>query len=405
MIEEKFQMLDGENTDEYTIRICSMREDENLTWQEVADIINEETDRSYSEKKYRTDYKRFCEGMNKGYEIAKEENDNSSLSQEEITVKLREFEKAKIKMRDERIDYMRIIREEARKESFVDLVRRVIQEEVKPYDSGVYILPEETYDDDMIVCLSDLHTGMVCDNYWNKFNTDILKQRLDRYLIEILKIQKLHKCKNCYIALGGDNISGLIHVNMRLQNNEDVVRQVKIASLLIGDFIKALDDSNLFERIQVNSVSGNHSRISPNKQDHLKGEELDDLIPFYLNVMFMNRPNVKVYEDCSIDSTIDSIVTRAGRLFYIIHGDKDSEKGVASRLTMMLGRKPDGVIMGHRHHNAYNTIDNVKIIQNGSFEGVDDHCINMRISGSPEQVVFLTNADRVVKCLYDINLG
>ena len=52
MIEEKFQMLDGENTDEYTIRICSMREDENLTWQEVADIINEETDRSYSEKKY-----------------------------------------------------------------------------------------------------------------------------------------------------------------------------------------------------------------------------------------------------------------------------------------------------------------------------------------------------------------
>ena len=121
--------------------------------------------------------------------------------------------------------------------------------------------------------------------------------------------------------------------------------------------------------------------------------------------MFMNRPNVKVYEDCSIDSTIDSIVTRAGRLFYITHGDKDSEKGVASRLTMMLGRKPDGVIMGHRHHNAYNTIDNVKIIQNGSFEGVDDHCINMRISGSPEQVVFLTNADRVVKCLYDINLG
>ena len=109
MIEEKFQMLDGENTDEYTIRICSMREDENLTWQEVADIINEETDRSYSEKKYRTDYKRFCEGMNKGYEIAKEESDNSSLSQEEITVKLREFEKAKIKMRDERIDYMRII--------------------------------------------------------------------------------------------------------------------------------------------------------------------------------------------------------------------------------------------------------------------------------------------------------
>ena len=83
MIEEKFQMLDGENTDEYTIRICSMREDENLTWQEVADIINEETDRSYSEKKYRTDYKRFCEGMNKGYEIAKEENDNSSLSQED----------------------------------------------------------------------------------------------------------------------------------------------------------------------------------------------------------------------------------------------------------------------------------------------------------------------------------
>ena len=205
--------------------------------------------------------------------------------------------------------------------------------------------------------------------------------------------------------LGGDNVSGLIHANLRLQNNENVIQQLKIASEYIGNFVNELVEMETFEEIEVHSVSGNHSRLSQNKEDHLKGEELDELIPFYLNLMFAKNNIVKVYEDSPIDSTINSFTTSSGKLFFVVHGDKDSMSRVVSDLTLMVGKKPDGIIMGHRHHNGLDTAHNVKIIQCGCAVGTDDYCIDHRISGEPEQCVFITNKDRTVKCLYDIGLN
>ena len=70
----------------------------------------------------------------------------------------------------------------------------------------------------------------------------------------------------------------------------------------------------------------------------------------------------------------------------------------------MTGVKPDGIIMGHRHHNAYDTVHNVKIIQCGCMSGSDDYCIDNRLSGKPEQCVVITNDSKAVVCMYDIKL-
>jgi hypothetical protein len=317
---------------------------------------------------------------------------------------LREIEKAKVKLRDERTDYQKTVREEARKESLVDLVRRVFVETVVPFDYNPNYDMTTYSSDEMVICLSDLHAGIVCDNYWNQFNTNILRDRLHRYLDEIREIQNIHMCRKCYVVLGGDNVSGLIHANLRLQNNENVVKQLKIASEYIGNFIHEIVKMNTFAEIEVRSVSGNHSRLSQNKEDHLKGEELDELIPFYLNLMFSNVDTVKIYEDSPIDSTINSFTTSGNKLFYIVHGDKDSVSKVVSDLTLMVGKKPDGIIMGHRHHNALDSEHNVKVVQCGCVVGTDTHCVDHRISGEPEQCVFITSNKRTVKCLYDIGL-
>ena len=50
---------------------------------------------------------------------------------EEIKRERRELEKEKVKVRDERNEYRRLIREQARRESFLDLVGRVISEETE----------------------------------------------------------------------------------------------------------------------------------------------------------------------------------------------------------------------------------------------------------------------------------
>jgi hypothetical protein len=400
--------LDGETENQTLWRIGKAKADGllgDITWVEVAEFFNkefrEDETQYYDSSAYRKRYKNFSDAYE---ELFSQEN----FSNEEIMTiaeHRRELEKAKIKLRDERLDYQKTVREEARKESMVELVRRVFVETVVPFEYYPTHTSFVTSDDEMVVCLSDLHAGIVCDNYWNQFNTNILRERLHKYLDEIREIQLTHLCKKCYVVLGGDNVSGLIHSNLRLQNNENVIQQLKIASEYIGNFVNELVKMDLFGEIEVRSVAGNHSRLSQNKEDHLKGEELDELIPFYLNLMFANVDMVKVYQDSPIDSTINSFTTDGNKLFYIVHGDKDTVSKVVSDLTLMVGRKPDGIIMGHRHHNALDSAHNVKVVQCGCVVGTDTHCVDHRISGEPEQCVFITNNKRTVKCLYDIGLN
>lgn len=339
-------------------------------------------------------------------EYYREKNATSTNKEQEDYLKALKLEKEEIikerqKLSDERVDIQRTRRADARKESFLELVERSMAKHIEPmqFIPSAHIDSEE----DMIVCLSDLHAGIEIRNRWNTYNTAILQDRLIKYINEIKEIQTVHKSKCCHIVLGGDNISGLIHPNLRLENNENVVEQIKLVTTYIGDFISNLVGD--FEEIRVHSVSGNHSRLSPSKEEHLKGEELDALIPFCLAIRFSQIPTVTICEDGYIDNTINSFTTRGGKLFYIVHGDKDTPNNVIKNLTLMTGTKPDGIIMHHRHHNAFDSQYGVKIFEVGCVVGTDNHCIDLRICGEPEQIVIITNEKRVAKCIYDIGLS
>lgn len=59
--------------------------------------------------------------------------------------------------------------------------------------------------------------------------------------------------------------------------------------------------------------------------------------------------------------------------------------------------------MGYLHHNKTETIGEYKVIQSGSFQGVDEFCIEKRILGRAEQLVCVCNKDGIV-CTYDVGL-
>lgn len=372
------------------------------TWEELTPRINIELGFDDTEARGSSAFRKQYRLMQKAWDdvFSKQQFSDNQLA--EINEKIRELQKERIKVRDERTDYQKSLRAQSRRESFIDLVKREIKKDIEPF--SYKMSPIVDSNDDMIVCLSDLHAGIEVDNWWNVYNTDILRRRLHKYLNEIKSIQDTHHCKICNVVLAGDQISGIIHENLRLQNNENVIEQLKIAITYIGEFIYALQD--WFEEINVYSVSGNHSRINPNKEQHLRGEELDEMIPFCLQIQFANNSKIKICNEgtTKVDATITAFRTRGKKLFYVVHGDKDSPSSVVKNLTLISGVKPDGIIMGHRHHNAFDTEHNVKIIQCGCVVGMDDYCVDRRISGRPEQCVVITSNNRTIKCLYDIGL-
>ena len=331
------------------------------------------------------------------YEKYKNESNNEVSSQDELDVKIQNMRKEKIKLYDARVEYNRLIRQEARKESYMDMVKRIICENVQPLNIPVhYTLFNSSTD--LLVHLTDIHAGIEIHNWKNDFDEDILKKRIEKFTSDILDIRGMHKSENCYLVIG-EILSGIIHNNLRLQNNMDLMEQFKYVSELISAMLLRM--ANNFNHIYVYITPGNHSRISPKKEEALDGENMDILLPFYLKARMQNVKNITICDN-TIEPEIAMFNIRGNNVF-AAHGHKDSPSNVVQNFTMMFGIKPQIVLLGHRHTNSMETVYDTKVIQSGCVSGADAYAMSIRKTNKPEQTVSVIGDNGLI-CLYDIQL-
>ena len=389
----EYKRYESEMEDELIYRIGK---DKNIigTWDDVAKILNEILGYDYGESTYRKKIQAFEKMLDANKKIFLD--DDNYLK--EITLQKRELAKEKQKLSDERVEFNRLIREEARKESFEDLIKRTIGELVEPIEFNSY---KECYtsDNDIIVHLTDIHAGIEINSFKNVFNQDILKDRIQEYISKILSIKETHKSENCYIVIG-EIISGLIHSNLRLQNNMDLIEQFKYVSNLISEMIITL--SVEFNKVNIYVTMGNHSRVVAKKEESLQGENFDLLLPFYLRASLQNIDNVEIHDNL-IEQSIAMFNVR-GQNVFSSHGDKDSPSSVVQNWTMMFGIKPNIVLLGHRHTNGLTTVYDTKVIESGCVSGTDAYAMQIRKSNKPEQTVSVVNSDGLL-CVYDVRLN
>ena len=327
-----------------------------------------------------------------------EKNDDSYL--DEIRAEKQEIRKEKQRLFDERTALNKTLRENARIEEDLSKLEVLIK------NNGAVTLPKveniiDESDNDLFIALSDFHLGIKTDNYFGSYDSDIAAQRLSQYLDKIIKIKELHNSENAYILLLGDLLNGEIHFTTQLENRENVTEQVQKTAELISAFVYEL--SKNFKCVYVNGVAGNHSRTSF-KDQVLRGNRLDNLIPWYMKAKLSHIDNIKFIDDQNYDATIGCCTVR-GKEYLMVHGDFDSfsEKGV-SKLVMMLGFKPTAIFYGHLHRCSFDDIAGVKIIRSGSFSGTsDDYTISKRLSGQPSQMVCVVDSNGINAC-YPVQL-
>lgn len=331
------------------------------------------------------------------YEKYKNESNNEVSSWDELDVKIQNMRKEKIKLSDARVEYNRLIRQESRKESYADMVKRIICENVEPINIPVhYTLFNSSTD--LLCHLTDVHCGIEIHNWKNDFDEDILKKRIEKFTSDILDIRGMHESENCYLVIG-EILSGIIHNNLRLQNNMDLMEQFKYVSELISAMLIRM--ANHFNHIYVYTTPGNHSRISPKKEESLDGENMDVLLPFYLKARMQNIKNITICDN-TIEPEIAMFNIRGNNVF-AAHGHKDSPSSVVQNFTMMFGIKPDIVLLGHRHTNSMETVYDTKVIQSGCVSGSDNYATSIRKTNRPEQTVSVIGDGGLI-CLYDIQL-
>ena len=391
----------NENEEQYLWRIGKAKDNGliDLDWDGIADLMNKEfrTDESEyrTEAAYRKPYQQAMRFWNSGVFS----DGGISNEADELRQAKQELRKEKQRMFDERTELNRSLRKEARIENDLAYLSKVISEQ-----SSKKLIPFEgrhiTTDNDMIICLSDFHIGAKNDNVFGRYDSDIAMSRLEKYYSDIFEVAMRHKCQNAYLILLGDLISGEIHTTIQLENREMLVEQVQKAGEVISEFAHAL--SGIFEHVYIGGVCGNHSRVSF-KDDGLRGNKLDSLIPWYMKAALHHIDNISFIDE-NYDDTIGKVIIR-GQEYWFVHGDYDqfNESGV-SKLVLMIGSKPCGILMGHMHHNSYDDINGIKIMRSGSFTGTgDDYCITKRLYGKPSQMVAVVDQSGV-NCCYPIDL-
>lgn len=363
----------------------------------MAEIINSLTNQDYGESTYRKKYTSFQKMLKANQ--SKFVDSESQL--QDIEERMRELERAKVQFRDERRSWSKQNYADSRVEETMQLLEDIIPT-ISNVEFPVHVVPDIDSGKHMIVCLSDLHIGQTFKSYWGEYNTSIARERLNKYLDEIIRIKTIHGISDIAVASLGDQISGSIHQTIQITNKEDVIEQTKKAIELISSFCYEL--TKYFKNVWFYNVPGNHSRLTPNKDNALKNERLDDLIGWTVCSLLKDQDNFHDMTKYNIDSSI-GVANVCGKKYILLHGDMDSiTKSGIGNLVTMLGLIPDYILTAHKHTPSMNEFNGVTVYQSGSVPGSgDDHTIQCRLSGKPSQTVLICN-DKGVECSYNISL-
>ena len=360
-----------------------------MGWQEVCDYIGVDIHPDSLRKAFATtDYG--------GYKVAKYLMDKTAheLTDDMIkTLQLKKEEeyKERVRLQDARREYNKELREEARYENLIDVMKYAIDEmpnlsfrSKEVGSSGVKAS----------LVVSDLHYGALIDNAVNFYNTDVCKERMSMLLDKTIKYCTIHHVKELYVNLAGDLVCGNIHLTSRVEQEEDIIAQTMQVSELLSNFLAEL--SKHVPSIVVVCVQGNHSRVTPNKKESLNQENFERIIFEYIK---MRLPNIRML----INGAEDWIAYNIGeRKMFLEHGDKSSVSSAREKAINLLGYVPDTIVFGHFHHLEVNDDNGTDVVVNGSVMGSDSYAVRRRLHTQPYQVMQVYDGADV--CTYKLTL-
>lgn len=413
-----FDRRDNETAEEFCERIFKLKFVTDLTWKDVAEIINRELDQNLSEDAYR-------KRANKLNISALEEETYNQLSWEDIThdsespvlsnvdyydIELDEVIKEKIKLKDERNQINSLVRRITREETLKEMVRdsiSLIDNKFRlnpPKPDSLHKLNEKYINDyrHAILQLSDIHYGMNIDNYWNKYNPEICKSRLEQLRDKVIVNCHKNSVSKLYIANLGDLISGRIHTQLRINSRMDVVTQTQQISELLAEFIADL--SHYIPEIEYYDCLDNHSRIEPIKENSLNLESLSRFTAWYLKERLKEFDNVTIFDNNKFAPDIINFDV-LGHKVIAVHGDKDKPSQIIQNLSLMTHEHYDLVLTSHRHHFSADEVNQTLLLSNGSIMGMDEYAEKLRLNAYPSQNLIIVSKENIMDTFYRIVLN
>lgn len=299
-------------------------------------------------------------------------------------------------VRDEWSTYHRMLREDARLETLKETIKESARR-LEPFRKSSY-KGSKTSDVEAIAMISDLHIGVEFDDFCNKYNLEIAKERVSKLVDDIRRYCTLHKVKRLNVCNLGDLISGIIHPTIRLEQEFDVIDQVMNASEILAGILNDLQ--NVAPEVIYRSCTDNHSRAIANKNEAIEKENFYRLIDWYVAERLKDT-SVKFVND-NLSKEIGKFDLMNGKKVMFAHGHNDSTNKVFQNFIGATEEYIHYVLLGHYHQERVKNYQNMRVFINGSIVGTDDYAASKRYYTKPSQMLLVFDRDNVIH--YSINL-
>ncbi len=317
----------------------------------------------------------------------------------DIDAKIMELRKERQKFSDQRREMSKYYANEGRLENICEHLVKAA-DNLQPFEDMFNADVDWDFEDtDAVLILSDWHFGMIADNIYNKYNTDICIDRVKTVVNKAIQRIALHRCRRLHIVVLGDLIQGSIHVSARVASEELVADQIMKVSEILAQAIHHL--STFVEETDVYITYGNHARVVPNKKENIHRDNLERLIPWWLAQRLRNCESIQVM-DCSANEFL--FINSYGHIFCATHGDLDTVKTAPATLSTLLRKKcgmdVEYIILGDKHHRESMEEIGVTAILCGALCGSDSYANEHRLYSDPSQLLLIVNEECGVDAEY-----
>jgi hypothetical protein len=258
--------------------------------------------------------------------------------------------------------------------------------------------------------LSDLHLDEVVDpsevEWYNKYDREIAEARLKHTFDTAVRLSQDYVSgidfDGFVLMLGGDILSGDIHLELAKSNEASLFESVVhwVPQLAAGIELLA----NVFGKVYVPCVVGNHDRNPANKRSPSKGRAKDAvswIIYHWLADRF--RGDTRITFD--VAEGADKVFSVYDTKYLLTHGDQFKGgggiggiyvpimRGVAKKQQRqaIIGQPFDWAVMGHWHQHIFGQ----GVIINGSLKGYDEYAYTSNFAPEPPtQAFWVTTPDR-----------
>ena len=405
--------LDGETENQTLWRVGNAKANGvlgDITWPEVAEFMNKEfrdgEENYFDSSAYRKRYKNFADAYDELF--SKESFSNEEMMT--LAEHKRELEKAKIKLRTEKLEYNRWLREDARDELICEKIVEAIKElpplnvpEILPAHidgrihserEGCLIFADTHYGVDLKI------TGLFGETI-NEYSPEIFEQRMWNLLMQVIDICQKEGFTSLNVYDLGDEVDGILRVSQLWKLRYGIVE----STVRYGRFITEwLNELSKYVHIKYQMVTdSNHCQLRLLNQP--KGTFKDENMAYIIADKIMDRlkdnPNFEFIQNPT-GYVFDNIL---GYNVLGIHGEGKGLENAIKDFSRTYGVSLNFLIGGHKHHqNSSNVGIESDVISVPSVIGIDDYSISLHKTSDPGATLFVLEMGKGKTIEYNIKL-